>query len=279
MRSFVASFALPLVLLAAAAHAQTAFYAAATPHGDDAATQARRLRNVDAASVQVARESESIGWNLYRYETSLAAAPYLFGKDVAAAERNGCAGSFVSRENGWRVRFYARDGDGFRPLGDVLFADSSEARVEYGQSLRPFSTKELALIRAQEAVKAQGSTICDDPSPIIAMPALIGDAIWVYQLRAPHFNQRIPEGQHTRYVFSADGTQQTAKRDFARACVFRDSETRGNQEIVSLSHTLDSVPTEMHVYLTLRYRKPLFIATLQNNMYWVVSNGAIQVDR
>jgi hypothetical protein len=275
-------FLLPLVLLGAlAADAQNAaFLQRDTASGDAQAVFARRMHDAPADLQTQARQAEIVGWNLCRYDTLADVARTMIAHDVPAAERARVVDPIVVRDGGWRVRFYADAGAGqYAPVADVVFAAGAPPTVAFGDSLAPFTEAQLGLIRAREAVKRDHVPPCEDAYSVVAMPAADDSGqVWVYQLRVPPFSARLPIGQHMRYTFDAAGTNLVQQRDYARRCNLLFTETRDHGEVYSYSATGESLPSEIHVFLSLRYGKPLFIATLSNNMYWHVTDGVVGVD-
>ena len=277
LRRAAAALLLLLVMSSAALAQPSALLSTERAAGELPANgKLRRLNKVEAPLVQAVLDAEEIGWDLFRYELLHETAPFILGtvSGENPLEWNGC---IVSREHGWRVRFYSMRGTTPQAVADVVFADGRDPAVERGQGLRPFSRKELALIRAREQVAETQSRICGDPATLIALPDRSGPGVCVYQLRAPAFSTRLPEGQHSRYAFDADGIGLLAARDFARSCSLRDSKERNKVQTYTLTHGGDPVPTELHIYLALRYKKPIFIATVDNNLFWLVDNGTVSI--
>jgi hypothetical protein len=268
---------LAFFVLASVVQGQAAeFLSTETASGDAAQAFERRLSRVEPQYVALARAAEHAGWKLYRAEFLRDVAGYIFVRDVPADARKGDIEAIVSSEGGWRVRFVRDDGQGgFAPVADVSFASIGSPRT-ITENLAPLTEEQVGLARAQKLVGAQ-EPFCEDRNVVLALPSPEG-GIWVYRLREPAFSERLPLGQHVRYSVDAQGQRITGQRDFS-SCQTQAPENRGNESIYSFTARSDNTPTEMHVFLALRYNKPLYIFTLPSNMAWRVEDGSISVDR
>jgi hypothetical protein len=58
-------------------------------------------------------------------------------------------------------------------------------------------------------------------------------------------------------------------------------ETQDGKEVAGLmlTHLLDPAPTEIHVFLSLAHRVPLWVMTTQNQYLWRVEHGRIRIER
>lgn len=275
----LATVLVSLVISAPLANAQSvAFFSNTTSSGDDTATFNRRMRGVEDPLIANVAAAERVGWNLYRFSAMEEVAHYILARDVGKDARQGITGTIVTTNDGPRVRFYAKDGaDSYRPVADVTFAPGGLPTGQAVAADSTFTDDELALIKAREAVQSLQPTQCDDPVVTVSLlePA---DKVAVYVLRDPRFSKRLPIGQHTRFEFDRSGNL-LSQRDLARRCDMLFPDEREEVTTYRVSHTGDGAPTEIHVMLSLRYGKSLFIATLQNDLYWIVNNGTVTVDR
>jgi hypothetical protein len=241
---------------------------------------AKRVNTNDANIVGNVREAEKIGWTLYRYETLTDLAGYVLAGQTTPAQRTMIAGSIVvPGERLWRVRYYGKTATGeVKPLWDVVFDDTNASGIAPRDTVRPFTEHELSLIRATELVEARKNP-CDGTYKVLAMPAANGSLL-VYQLRMSFDADRIPEGQHIRYEVSSDGTHINAQRELARRCNLLTAQTTSDSphKRIDLTNSSDEQPTEIYVYLTLRYSIDFFMATTRSNLCWDVKNGVINTD-
>jgi len=254
-----------------------------TAAGDSQQEFAKRVSSVrnDAISTSV-REAEKTGWNIYRYEVLSDLAGAFLAQQTPPDKRAGISGSIVvNGAKGWSVRFYSVAGKGmFKPVADVVFDEDMNPGLKTGTDLADFSPAELASIGAKVLIDTQKEDPCQGNYKMFAIPASSGDSIWVYQIRESFDETHFPEGQHIRYEISPDGSRILSQRDYSRRCnvlpVQKSSDNVSSE--VKLTNTIDQQPTEMLVYLSLRYNTSIFVATMQSNLYWQVKSGVVTPD-
>ena len=249
---------------------------------DDKTSFAKRVQLKDDAMGSLVREAEQLGWNIYRYETLSDLASYVLAGQTTAAQRATIADSIVLQGDGqWSVRYYSKSADDkFAPVADVIFENNAAAgRIAPANELKAFTNSDLALIRAKELVKTQKDP-CNSAFKVVVLPAPSGKDLYVYQLRECFDSQHIPEGQHIRYEVSADGTKIVAQREFAKRCNILPAQASAEtkHEELKLTNTMDPQPTELHIYLSLRYGTDIFLATMQSNLYWQINGGVVRSD-
>jgi hypothetical protein len=241
-----------------------------------------RMPTRQAALATSVREAETLGWNLYRYDTLADLAGYILAGQTASAQRAAIRGSIVvPGDTQWTVRFYTKTAAGeYAPVYDVLVDDMGRFSVVPGSAARAFSGSELALIRATELIQSSKPDPCDSVYRTVAIPAPAGNAILVYRLRDCLDANRLPEGQHVRYDVSTDGFSIVAERDFSRRCNLLATQVNPatGQENIDLSNTIDPQPTELHIYLSLHYGVNIYLATLKSNLYWHINRGIVRAD-
>jgi hypothetical protein len=259
------------LLFAAGASAQ--FISKATAATGSTPEIAKRVNTNDTGIVSGVREAEWLGWNLYRYETLTDLAGYVLAGQTTPAQRTMIAGSIVvPGERLWRVRYYGKTATGeIKPLWDVVFDDNNASGIAPRDTVR-------ALIRASELVSARKNP-CEGLYKVVALPTTNG-SILVYQLRMSFDADRVPEGQHIRYEVSSDGTRINSQRELSRRCNLLTAQTSGDNahKRIDLTNSSDEQPTELYVYLTLRYGIDFFMATTKSNLCWDVKNGVITTD-
>jgi hypothetical protein len=261
--------------------ADAQFLAMDMASGDSRQDLAKRfsgLKNETMTSSILSAEEQ--GWNLYRYEVVGDFASGVLEQQTTSGDRAGIAGSIVVRVgNEWRVRFYSVRDKSVKPVADVVVDEDFNAQVAT-KSLVDFSADELAMIRARMLIDARKDDPCQSTYKLIVVPASSGGNIFVYQIRQVFDETHFPEGQHIRYEISSDGSQILSQRDFSRRCnvlpVQKGSDNVSNE--VKLTNTMDQQPTEMHVYLSLRYNSNIFLGTMQSNLYWWIKSGVVTTD-
>jgi len=98
----------------------------------------------------------------------------------------------------------------------------------------------------------------------------------VYVLTPQTDNDTLPFGGHYLIEVSADG-KASALRPFTKSCVSLPLHDKGPDATVALTitHLLDPVPTEIHVFSSLSAHMPIFILTTQNQLNWKVEGDRI----
>ncbi len=77
------------------------------------------------------------------------------------------------------------------------------------------------------------------------------------------------------YRIETDGAKIVSQRGFTRSCVT----LGGDPDAVALvvTHLLDPVPTEVHVFWSLWAKKPIYVSTAHNNLTWLVDGNSIRI--
>jgi hypothetical protein len=182
------------------------------------------------------------------------------------------------RNDGWLVTYWKRDGNGFagvysavwtgRRVKDRAVLEGSAGRLSEGQ---------VRQIRALQAVDVSGLARCADaPFNAVVIPNGEDGEILVYVMTPQTSANALPFGGHYRFTVR-DGVV-IEQRSFTRSCLNVALEgPEGSDELVAVtvSHLLDPVPTEVHVFSVFAARKPVFVATTANERVWVaeISGG------
>jgi hypothetical protein len=104
--------------------------------------------------------------------------------------------------------------------------------------------------------------------------------ILVYALAATDKPGVVVAGGHIRYSISADGARIEGQRTFTKSCMVMspdDAADPKNVEAMVLTHLLDPVPTEIHVFLSRLHKRPFYIGTSMNQLVWKVDGSVIQL--
>lgn len=265
--------------LAVAATANAGLLSQRSAANDSIADFNKRMPPKEAAIASSVREAELTGWDIYRHEALEDIAGYAIVGATPVAQRAGIMGSIVAPGSAeWVVRFYGKNDRGhYLPIVDVAF-DGNDRYSIRKEGLQAFGAQELALIKATELVKAQEDP-CDGTYKTVTL--LKSDkSIHVYSIRDCMDSTHFPEGQHIRFIISSDGAKIVSQHEFARRCnmVYTNISEETKLEEVKLTNSLDMQPTEMHVYLSLRYGVNIFLATTQSNLYWQINKGIVTSD-
>ena len=88
-------------------------------------------------------------------------------------------------------------------------------------------------------------------------------------------NNSYPFGGHFRVEVSADGTA-GASRVFTRSCLTMSGHGADKSAAMFITHLLDPVPTEIHVFTALTAHQPVGVGTMDKRLWWVTGE-AIEV--
>jgi hypothetical protein len=95
----------------------------------------------------------------------------------------------------------------------------------------------------------------------------------VYLLPGTTKNNVVPIGG--TYRMEVSGSNVTSQRGFTRTCIALQTEP-GTVGLM-ITHLLDPIPTEAHVFWSLWARKPMYVATSPNGTIWVVEGSKIRL--
>lgn len=174
--------------------------------------------------------------------------------------------------NGFRTTFYGLDGTKYYPIYSAVWTGSKiedERRFAGNDNL---SAEELRLIEDRRVALAGAGELvmCSKARPnIIVVPDGSDPALThVYVLTPQTSNGHFPAGGHHRIDVS--GGKVVATRDFTKHCV--DLEVPGGDKKpvgLIVTHLLDPVPTEIHVFTVFATRLPLFVGVPDGRLYGV----------
>jgi hypothetical protein len=134
------------------------------------------------------------------------------------------------------------------------------------------------------AVAARKLALAEPPEPVCSMqynsvviPAAEGGPVgWaVYLLPGTTDAKVLPVGGAHRMEINPDATRVVSRRAFTRSCLTVANDPQA--VALSLTHLLDPQPTELHVFWSLRLRKPLMVSTPPAGSLWAVSGQGIRL--
>jgi hypothetical protein len=248
---------------------------------------------VPGAAAQPSSEARQIGWVLERGRL-------LFGIDRAAwvatddllervpdAEAKGVRGYLVERDpDGFSVTFFARDGQRFVAAYRARVGRGGVERPQvFEGSARPELTPfQLRLARAVETAREKAGQLqrCgQQPFNVTVVPPETADGPIDVYLMAPQTAAGFPIGGHHRITLDAAG-KETARRAFARSCLTLNKapDEAGAQPVgMVVSHLLDPIPTEIHVFTALAAEMPVYVAVDRPRRLFEVGSQGISVVR
>lgn len=242
------------------------------------------------ATAQTAQERTQLRWIAARGQLlfDIDRAAWVATDDVR--ERLGRAdmgllrGWTVERDGrGFLVNFYMGEGD----ARAVLYRGRVEnrrvvSREVFPEGARPLLTPlQRRLADARGAIQHFGERPCTNApfNAAIVPPDTADGPIDVYALTAQTEADNFPFGGHFRATLAPDDTL-SGKRGFMRSCFMAPRPTPGaNGEPpvgMFISHLLDPIPTEIHVFMSIWIGMPVFVGTPDRRV-WSVEGGNIRL--
>lgn len=193
---------------------------------------------------------------------------------------------YEGRVGGWIVDGPAEapelvffDKAGARPVYVARFRDGNLISAEVsGADAAELSAPRRKLIAARKAAlaalsKSDAKRCSEAAMNSVVLPAAApGEPTLVYFLEPQRVMDAFPFGGH--YLFPVDPSGHAGPmRRFTKTCIeiSRVAAREGNKEVVALliTHLLDRVPTEIHVFSSLAARLPVSVGTRDGRTWWV----------
>lgn len=145
---------------------------------------------------------------------------------------------------------------------------------------RTLSPARLALVTARrqalQAIAKSRLPRCSrqPPNSVVLPPDRPADPTLVYVLEPQPDGRTYPIGGNYRMEVTADGKVSTP-HGFAKSCIAMSLPADQRPEMFFVTHLLDPVPTEIHVFASLASRLPIAVGTT-NKLVWIVSAGEVR---
>jgi hypothetical protein len=179
----------------------------------------------------------------------------------------------VPTTNGLLVTYYGRDATGVFGLYEAVWTGT--AVVDRRPLARvPLTSEQKRLIAVGDLVSSEGLMSCSDkPFNRVILPgARAGDPDSVYLLTPQTDARSFPFGGHHR--FDVKDGKIVSKRGFTRSCIAIPAPPPGKKgkKVAGLmvTHLLDPVPTEIHVFMAFATGKSIWVGTQSNQRFWAI---------
>jgi hypothetical protein len=191
------------------------------------------------------------------------------------------------RQGGWivedlghntlRVVFYDGGAGDTLPLRRIFTVDVTEGRIASTHLVRAqedagLSELDARMINARDVALAQGKAPCAEAkfNTVVLPPESPTDPIVVYLLTPQVVTGEYPFGGHYEVDVGLDG-KVTASRAFTRTCLTFEPNQAQQTTAFVVTHLQDPIPTEIHVFLSLWTKKPVFVLTNHPRRIWEVN--------
>ena len=176
------------------------------------------------------------------------------------------------------VRFVHRDATGATAVLDAKFDEL--LLPEFAPPASPALTPaQAAQVAARETAEPHLSNPCETRYDNAVVPDPDGSGFLVYAIALANARTDVMLGGHRRFTVSADGTTFEHDDALTTSCLSapldklqQSDGTKG----VAVRANLSNTPLEIHVYLSLLYKIPLYVVTRDLKM-WKVENGTMHV--
>lgn len=248
------------------------------------------LFTAEPATAQSAEERaqldwvEERGWLLYEIDR----AAWVGTDDMTAQMRDpatiGVRGYIVEpEEGGYAVTFYG--GPEAAPVtfyrGRVESRRVVSREIFPAEGRPPLTPLQRRLVAAREIAAQLDNQPCEGVgfNTVVVPPPDIDDPVDVYLLTPQLRAREWPLGGHYRATIGTDGTV-TSGRRFATSCItLGGGELPGEQlEALFITHLLDPLPTEIHVFTMWTSQLPIGVATAGPDRVWWLSSRGIELD-
>lgn len=138
----------------------------------------------------------------------------------------------------------------------------------------PLSEYEQGAATARAAAMASDIQPCSSRYNSVVLPSsATADGNWmVYLLPATTKSSVVPLGG--TYRMEVSGSTVTAQRGFTRTCITLQNSPRTAG--LMITHLLDPIPTEAHVFWSLWAKQPMYVAVVNGGL-WGIENGKIRM--
>lgn len=133
---------------------------------------------------------------------------------------------------------------------------------------------EAGAAQARSAAAASQFEPCSNSYNSVVLPGKSPAEDWVvYLLPGTTKNDVVPIGG--TYRFSVKDSRVVSQRGFTRTCIALATDPKA--EALMITHLLDPVPTEAHVFWSLWAGKPIYVATPPMGTIWAVQGDKIRL--
>ncbi|HEX8257812.1 MAG TPA: hypothetical protein VF589_09265 [Allosphingosinicella sp.] len=185
---------------------------------------------------------------------------------VVEPSAEGFAVTFYDDVSGRRSALYVGRVAGGRVVGSEVIAAARRA---------PLTPAQTRLVKAREAAATADYQSCTGAFNVTAIPPAFPAApLDVYLLSAQVNDREYPAGGHFRLVLAPDG-KLVSSRKFTNSCLSLSGapDSGGPVAALMVTHLLDPLPTEIHVFTALSAGKPLYVGA--GDRVWSVTGEAI----
>lgn len=227
--------------------------------------------------IALVQEAEQLGRMIYEKDRHAAKAADIMLGEIQNPQETGIEGwVIVEEKDRYSVIFINPNTNPYTTPFQVVFEKDMHPYLV--KNKRPATNLEAAMFRARQQALAAIEQHCSDQYNTVVLPAPDGQGWLAYALAASTDPSVIVAGGHIRVTVSPDGNEIISQRNFTNTCLQiplpPDLPGGKKPSACFLTHLLDNVPAEIHVFLTLSYQIPCYVMT-QDGSRWYVEDGKI----
>ncbi len=239
------------------------------------------ISEADRASLVGAIER---GQAIYNYDQAAWHTTDAMLEQISDPASEGIRGWIINElDDGLEAVFFRPAGDGFEAVWSGVYGGGKvRDTTKYEPGERPFSAKEIALARAAKLPRNEEMQRCSaKPFNSVVIPTGKNDgSLFVYYLVPQETFDAVPLGGHYRFEIRDD--EIVDRRKFTNSCLSLPTGNGDDEKKPAglfVTHVLDPVPTEIHVFSTFAARIPIYVSTTANERTWVseISSGKSRI--
>ncbi len=221
----------------------------------------------------VLREAERIGRAMYLHDRAAAVATDALLANTSA-KKDGRVRGWITEARNDEIVVTFIDETPAALHRVVVSVDGLPGPVVTPVSPEPLSAYEAGAAKARLAAMSARFEPCAENYNSVVLPAEAGaEAPWVvYLLPGTTRHDSVPIGGS--YRFEAEDGAVVSQRAFTRSCIALQTDPRAVG--LMITHLLDPVPTEVHVFWSLWAGKPMMVATPPDGVMWGIEGGRIR---
>lgn len=227
-------------------------------------------RDVEAVALRAAEQG---GAAIYRHDTAAAVATDAALK-VRAFKKDKRIQGWVTEDQGGQIIVTFIDQTPSALYRSVVSAEGVAGPIEILDSPDSLSSYQAGAAAARSLALASKFQPCSSSYNSVVLPSSQSPGNWVVYLLPGTTKQNVVPIGGT-YRIETDASAVVSQRGFTRTCITLETSPRSVG--LMITHLLDSVPTEAHVFWSLWAKKPLYVSTPPNGTLWVVKNGKIEL--
>lgn len=228
------------------------------------------------------KAAEAIGLAIYEQDDiSAKATNAMFREHILPSESRIRGWLTLQEERGWLVRFTGKPLDQYIAYYDVKFPKGSSALSEVIRldPPDPLPVDQLVMVRARESALKAMTMRCSERYNTVTLPGSLAHFQgWVvYLLSATTTQGEIVFGGHSRVELSSDGSEVRQVTPLSKSCLRIPPQNLpvGVTSVgPAVTELISNTPTEIHAYLSLLHKKPIFVSTRLGA--WAVEEGKIK---